>query len=832
MNELLESFTSHLKAVLTRALCLAVEEGGDTITPTHLLWALGTEEGCLGSEILHKAGATTEGFRRIAQLHGEASFPDDAVLRASTVTPQLSEESKTMIEKAVHIASVHGHRYVGTEHLLHGIVEAKTPTIISFFAVEQIREDVLKDHLATVFKTTANFPDSAKIGGPKPVQQEDQKPCEDCGQIHPEEQDDKSSALEYFTTELTDKDIAEGIDPVIGRDEEISRVVSILARRTKNNPLLLGEAGVGKTAIAEGLAQRILAGKVPDALARMHIHRLDMAAMVAGTMYRGDFEARVTQLLDELNDRDDVILFIDEIHTIMGAGAASGSLDAANMLKPALARGELRCIGATTPQEYKKHIATDAALERRFATVTVREPSVDETHELLTGIVARYEAHHGVTYRNDVIDTVLQIANRYMPNKQFPDKAIDLLDEAGAYANVRRKPMDKNAAVLRSLEEELGQVQHDKRHAITSEKFPDASKLKERETEILKEIERIRETPLNRPTVTVTPDMVRMVASRMTGVPLEKLTADDHDSLRSLADRLRKHVVAQDDAIDHVAAAMRRAKLGFAQPNRPLASFLFAGPSGVGKTALAKALAIETFGDVKSLIRFDMSEFSEGFSISKLVGAPAGYVGYRESAKLTDALKERPYSIVLFDELEKAHKDVQALLLQILDEGFITDATGTKVNFHNAVVIMTTNVGRDRFEKTSLGFSMSEDRGTKLQTELRAVLEEHFRPELVNRIGHVCLFKPLNREDLVAITKMGIADLVSRLQSAKLTVTLPKKLAEVLAKDVKPAHGARDVHRVIEEKLEHHIANAVLKTKKAKTTLNVTFTTDGSIQVK
>ncbi|MEK7632849.1 MAG: ATP-dependent Clp protease ATP-binding subunit [Patescibacteria group bacterium] len=836
MNELLETFTSHLKAVLTRALCLAVEEGGDTIAPTHLLWALGTEEGCIGAEILRKAGATPASLRRLVFLD-EAGLPDDAIMRASKITPLLSEESKAMIEKAVHAAGVHGHRYVGTEHLLHGIVEAKTSEIATYLVTDGISETVIRDNLATVFQTTANFPETlenAKGVRAAVKQTDDKKPCEDCGHVHADDEhgEEKDSALGYFTTELTDKEIADAIDPVIGRDEEIDRVVAILARRTKNNPLLLGEPGVGKTAIAEGLAKRILEGTVPDAVLRLHVHRLDMSALVAGTMYRGDFEARVTQLLDELQERDDVVLFIDEIHTIIGAGAASGSLDAANMLKPALARGELRCIGATTSAEYKKHIMVDAALERRFATVTVREPSANETLSVLKGIKHRYEKHHTVLYPDAVLETIVRIADRYMTSKQFPDKAIDLLDEAGAHANVGRKPADRRALKIRALETELERIRESKSSAVTNERFPDAVAFKEKETKLQCEIDELKAAPITHPVITITNDMILAVASKTTGVPLARLNADDHESLRSLDERLQRHVVAQDSAVSIVANAMRRAKLGFAKPNHPLASFLFAGPSGVGKTALAKALALEMFGDAKALIRFDMSEFAEGFSVSKLVGAPAGYVGYREGAKLSDALRDRPHAVILFDELEKAHKDVQALLLQILDEGSITDATGAKVNFQQSVVIMTTNAGQDRLQKKNLGFHEAQNSTSQIHDDLRAVFEEQFRPELVNRIGHICVFNPLKSDDIIAITKLAIDDMIARLKTAKLSVTLPKKLAETLAKHVKTSHGARDIHRVLEERLEHTIANAILATKRPKSHLNVTIEKDGNIKVR
>ncbi len=835
MNELLETFTSHLKAVLTRALCLAVEKGGDTIAPTHLLWALGTEEGSIGAEILKKAGATPATLQHLVLLPS-TGLAEDAIARASTITPLLSEASKTIIEKAVHAAGTHGHRYVGTEHLLHGIVEANVAETQAYFSHNNVNETLLRDNLDTILKTTANFPDAPNAPrSPFPTKpSEQQKPCEDCGHVHPADEhgDENNSALGFFTTELTAKDVADTIDPVIGRDEEIDRVIAILARRTKNNPLLLGEPGVGKTAIAEGLAKRIVEGSVPDAVMRLHIHRLDMSGLVAGTMYRGDFEARITQLLEELHDRDDVVLFIDEIHTIIGAGAASGSLDAANMLKPALARGELRCIGATTSAEFKKHIMVDAALERRFATVAVREPNTRETLQVLAGIRHRYETHHAVTYSPSALETIVHIAERYMPSKQFPDKAIDLLDEAGAHANIMRKTPNSNAKTLRALEHELAHIREAKVSAVTHEHFPDAIALKNHEAALEKRIAAIQETPVHRTPIAITSDMILAAASKATGIPLSRLTANDHAALRTLEDRLHTHVVSQHNAVANVASAMRRAKLGFARPNHPLASFLFAGPSGVGKTALAKALAVEMFGDAKALIRFDMSEFSEGFSVSKLVGAPAGYVGYREGAKLSDAMRDKPHSVILFDELEKAHKDVQALLLQILDEGSITDATGAKVNFQHSVVILTTNVGQDRLRKTHLGFHESSNLVHDAHTDLRTVFEEHFRPELVNRIGHICVFNPLTKEDIVAITTLAIRDMIGRLKTAKLSVTLPKKLAETLATHVHPRHGARDVHRVLEEKLEHTIANTILSTKRPKTKLTVTIEKNGSLRIR
>ncbi|MCR4312337.1 MAG: ATP-dependent Clp protease ATP-binding subunit [Candidatus Uhrbacteria bacterium] len=829
MNELIEKFTGHLKAVLTRALCFVVESGGETISPAHLLWALGTEDGCIGAEILRKAGVSQDSLRSLVGAPAKTeSLPSPAAVHA---TPLLSEDAKLIIEKAVLAAGMHQHRYVGTEHLLYGLMELTPADVSRFLGSESVNEKVIHENLTTVFKTTASFPDFPKHES-KPDPQT--KACEECGHIHPsgtegDTEETKSTALEYFTDDLTAKETAEGIDPVIGRDREIERVVNILARRTKNNPLLLGEPGVGKTAVVEGLAKRIALGTVPDAISNCRVLRLDMAALVAGTMYRGDFESRLTQVIDEVRERPDVILFIDELHTIIGAGAASGSLDAANILKPALARGEIRCIGATTQQEFKKHIETDPALERRFAPVLIDEPTKEQTHLILQGLKDRYESHHHVIYTPEAIASIVTIADRHMTGRQFPDKAIDLLDEAGAAANAN-KPSSKRSKNIRALEIELTRIRVDKAAAVADERFPDALALKEEEATLNEEIARLKKkTPVVAKT-TIDVDAILRVASRMTSIPLERLSADEHAALRELSDRLKRHVIGQEVAVDRVAAAIRRAKLGFGRNDRPLASFLFAGPSGVGKTELARAIAREVFSDHKAFIRLDMSEFSEGFTISKLIGAPAGYVGYRESAKLTDALRERPHAVILFDELEKAHRDVQALLLQILDEGMITDATGRPVSFRNAIVVMTTNAGRERFEQSTLGFG--ENANAPKIDDLRPFLEDHFRTELLNRIDHICVFRPLSTADVTEIAKKALNELVSRLSERNIVATLDKTLAAALTKSVSLKHGARDVHRVIEERVEHLIADAILSGKRRGKSFAITVDKAGKISVR
>ncbi|KKW30577.1 MAG: hypothetical protein UY72_C0008G0010 [Candidatus Uhrbacteria bacterium GW2011_GWD2_52_7] len=829
MNELIEKFTGHLKAVLTRALVFVVESGGETISPSHLLWALGTEDGSIGAEILRKAGVTPESLR--ALVGAPATSTSAASPAANHATPLLSEDAKLVIEKAVLAAGMHEHRYVGTEHLLYGLMELTPADVSHFLSHENVNEKVIGDNLSTVFKTTASFPDFPK----NDIKSEEHtKTCEECGHVHPansegEQDEPKSTALEFFTDDLTAKETAEGIDPVIGRDREIERVVNILSRRTKNNPLLLGEPGVGKTAVVEGLAKRIAEGTVPEAISHCRVLRLDMSALVAGTMYRGDFESRLTQVMDEVREHPEVILFIDELHTIIGAGAASGSLDAANMLKPALARGEIRCIGATTQQEFKKHIENDPALERRFAPVFIDEPTKEQTLAILDGLKSRYEKHHNVSYTPEAIACIVSVADRHMTGRQFPDKAIDLLDEAGAAANTH-KPAGKRAKQLRALETEIARVREDKALAVAEERFPDALALKEEEATIADELERLqKKTPASAKTV-IDVDFILRVASRMTNVPLERLSADEHAALRDLHKRLARHVIGQDSAIDRVSAAIRRAKLGFGRAHRPLASFLFAGPSGVGKTELARAIAHEVFSDHKAFIRLDMSEFSEGFTMSKLIGAPAGYVGYRESAKLTDALRERPHAVILFDELEKAHRDVQALLLQILDEGMITDATGRQVSFRNAIVVMTTNAGKERFEHSALGFG--ENAKTPEASDLRPFLEEHFRTELLNRIDHLCVFRPLSNTDVEHITHKALNELIERLAKNNILATYSKTLPQTLAKSVSLKHGARDVHRVIEEHVERLIADAILEQKRKGKALAISADKTGKISVK
>ncbi len=828
MPDILDKFTNHLKGVLTRALVFVVENGGETISPLHLLWSLGLQQGSIGSEILTKAGLSSEVLKNLV---GQREVPEMPQLTAiDRATPLLSEDSKKAVEKAVLSASLHEHRYVGTEHLLFGLLQTRTPEISQFLTGQSVSPDTLYEHLNTVFKTTAQFPDFTRQTNE--VTKPNLKPCEDCGDIHDKhEHAEEKSALEFFTLELTAPEHCKKLDILVGREHEIDRLAAVLSRRTKNNPLLLGEPGVGKTAIVEGLAKRIVSGDVPASLLGRRIFALDMGSLIAGSMYRGDFEGRLNDVLEDIRALPNAILFIDELHTIIGAGATTGSLDAANILKPSLARGELRCIGATTASEYKKHIELDPALARRFAPIHVHEPNANETLNILKGLLPRYEEHHGVRFAPGMLNLIVELSSKHMPGKQFPDKAIDLLDEAGAAAQSGKR-LDHERSQLKTKTEELEKIKRDKAAAVASEHFPDAISCKAAEDKLNTDIARLKNERAKHTETVINDQLILRVASRITGVPLEKLSTTDTERLRDLPVRLEKHVIAQPQAIAAVADAVRRAQLGISRAGKPLASFLFVGPSGVGKTELAKALAKEVFDDAKALLRLDMSEFAEGFAVSKLVGSPPGYVGFREGAKLTDAVKQRPHCVILFDEFEKAHADVHNLLLQVLDDGVLTDATGQSVSFRNAIIIFTTNAGRERFEGGELGFGGAKS-GQPNALDLRPLLENHFKPELLNRINRVVVFQRLLEKDLLKVIKRDLAELSQRLKQRGYFIKTESGAAQTLIKAVNPKFGARDVRRVVEEQIEQPLAELLLEHgKKSKKIYKIKAAKTGTIQIK
>jgi ATP-dependent Clp protease ATP-binding subunit ClpC len=800
MMEVTDKFTNHLKTVLTRALCLVVEQNGKTIEPNHLLWAIGTEDGSIGGEIIKKAGISENHLRTFANAFATVS---NTPKKTPAATPLLSTASKNAIEKAVLTATMFEYRYVGTEHLLSGLLQLQKQDLRDFLHSQGIPEKSILNALNNILRTTASFLERQKTSpyDPPPVMTELEGALDD---------EPTTSALEYFGVELTTKQMAEKFDPLIGREVEVNRLASVLLRKNKNNPLLLGDAGVGKTAIVEGLAKMIVNGKVANALLNKRIFRLDLVNLVAGTTYRGDFENRIQEILEELAAQPNIILFIDEIHNLVGAGSSSSNNDASNMLKPALARGQIRCIGATTWSEFKRHIEPDAALERRFQTINVKEPSLAETRLIINGLRTKYEAYHHVKFTKAAIDTTLKLAERYLHGKQFPDKAVDILDEAGAAAMLTNTTASA-AIKRRSLEEALTLARVNKASAVMSEQFLTASNYKKQEDSLNLEYSKLNNKDLTTPIKTIDHEDILRAVSHLTGISLTTLGTNQTTALKNLESRLQTQVVGQTNATSRVSQALKRAKLGLNRPNRPLASFLFVGPSGVGKTELARAIAHNFFDDQTAFIRLDMSEFAESYAVSKLLGSPAGYVGFREGAKLTDAVHAKPHSVILFDELEKAHSDVHNLLLQLLDEGLLTDATGKQVSFRNTVVIMTTNAGTARFSQANLGFSdSSQIVDQKLEADIRTLLEDSFRPEFLNRIDHTCLFRPLDQNDLTTIATIALENLKERLSEQNFSISFNKKIAPFIASRVSQKQGARDIRRLVEELIEHPLTDLIL----------------------
>ncbi|MFH1172950.1 MAG: ATP-dependent Clp protease ATP-binding subunit, partial [bacterium] len=729
--------------------------------------------------------------------------------------PKLSIEARKGIEKAVLIANLNNHKYVGTEHLLISLEQLQEKDWLGWLAQNQINLKRLKDYAPLLLKTTSRFSEITDnaIAGKEAIAGHPLLPG----------LEKTASALENFTTNLTDDEIQQNIDPVIGREEEISRLIQILARRTKNNPVLLGEAGVGKTAIVEGLAKKILAGQVPDVLLNKKIICLDLGATVAGTMFRGEFENRIKQIIEQVKNDPNLILFIDELHNIIGAGSAQGSLDAANILKPALARGQLRCIGATTFNEYKKHIANDPALERRFQPIIIEEPTADKTKAILLGIKENYEKYHQVSITNDAIEAAVDLSQRYLTDSFLPDKAIDLLDEAASGKRIKKKK-DKDIQLLEDAEMALKKISQDKEKAIQAENFSQAMTIKGREQSALAKLEYLKAKIAGQKVKTVgkiTRKEIAEIIAKMTKVPVTDLLTPEKDQLLNLEKIIGQKIIGQDEAVQAISQAIRRARAGLASRQRPLGSFIFLGPSGVGKTELAKVLAETVFGSPKALIRLDMSEFSESFNISKLIGAPAGYVGYRDTNKLTDAVRHRPYSVVLFDEIEKAHPETFNLLLQILEDGQLTDATGKAVNFKNTIIILTSNIGLSELNHCArLGFGSqanakpepAEAEYGKIKERLLAELKEQFRPEFLNRLDKIIIFRPLNQEAIKKIVGLQITELNQRLAEMDIRLILDQASLDLIAlRSHLPQEGARAIRRNIQELLENQLADQLLK---------------------
>jgi ATP-dependent Clp protease ATP-binding subunit ClpC len=811
--DFLEKFTAHLKNVLKEAARLAADLRHRELTPEHLLYALARQKGSISMEILVKAGITPDSLKQhIIQrnLRTLASPPF-----GDTDDPILSDATKKAIEKAILIANQYDHRYVGTEHLLSSLLKLEDAEIVDALRIHRVTRSDIQQHLVVVLKNTSKFPDLTNLleqtGAtdeeyPLPMQTRSREP--------------RGNALEFFCTDLTDERLQESIDPVIGRQREIERLIHILSRRTKNNPVLIGEPGVGKTAIAEGLAKRIVQGNVPPVLASKKVYCLDLSLVVAGTVYRGEFESRLKQVIEEVKSNPNAILFIDELHTLIGAGGASGALDAANILKPALAKGQLRCIGATTLDEFHKHIESDPALERRFQPIIIEEPSQEETIEILRGIKENYERYHQVGISESAIRAAVTLSTRYLQEKLLPDKAIDCIDEAAAKVKI----LKKSNAVMRDIETQertLDALRSKKQRAVNEERFDDALAMKEEERRVLTAIGALREKQARssrRLVGHITEKDVAEVIGRMTGIPVGEILEQEQKKLLHLEHELKKHIIGQDDVLRTIASCIRRSRAGLSAPNRPLGSFIFLGPSGVGKTETAKVLARTVFGNDDALIQFDMSEYAESFQASKLIGAPAGYVGYKEGGKLTESVKRRPYSVVLFDEIEKAHPDIFNLLLQILDEGHLTDAVGKKVNFKNTIIILTSNIGLQELNRhAAIGFHDAKGRESRdrdyddIKERVVGALRQQFRPEFLNRIDTILVFHPLGKRHALPIVNLQLRELCARLASRNIVLSLSDSVRKHLGeKGITPDQGARGLRRLLQDEIENPLAEHLL----------------------
>ncbi|WP_254172825.1 ATP-dependent Clp protease ATP-binding subunit [Planktothrix pseudagardhii] len=704
--------------------------------------------------------------------------------------------AKRVLELSLEEARQLGHNYIGTEHLLLGLIregEGVAARVLENLGVDlsKVRTQVIR-MLGETAEVAAGGSNSRT----------------------------KTPTLDEFGSNLTQMAAEGKLDPVVGRQKEIERVIQILGRRTKNNPVLIGEPGVGKTAIAEGLAQRIATNDIPDILEEKRVVTLDIGLLVAGTKYRGEFEERLKKIMDEIRSAGNVILVIDEVHTLIGAGAAEGAIDAANILKPALARGELQCIGATTLDEYRKHIERDAALERRFQPVMVGEPSVAETIEILYGLRERYEQHHKLKISDEALEAAAKLSDRYISDRYLPDKAIDLVDEAGSRVRLINSQLPPAA---KELDKELRQVLKEKDEAVRSQDFDRAGELRDREMEIKSQIRSISQTKKSETTRSeddspiVTEEDIAQIVASWTGVPVNKLTESESEKLLNMEGTLHQRLIGQDEAVKAVSRAIRRARVGLKNPNRPIASFIFSGPTGVGKTELTKALASYFFGSEEAMIRLDMSEYMERHTVSKLIGSPPGYVGYNEGGQLTEAVRRRPYTVVLFDEIEKAHPDVFNMLLQILEDGRLTDAKGRTVDFKNTLIIMTSNIGSKVIEKGGggLGFEFSENENDAQYNRIRNLvneeLKQYFRPEFLNRLDEIIVFRQLNKEEVKEIAVIMLKEVFGRLVEKGITLEVTDKFKERLVEEgYNPSYGARPLRRAIMRLLEDSLAEEIL----------------------
>jgi len=783
-----ERFTERAKHVVSAAREEATRLGSEYVRTEHILLGICREPDGIAARALENLGIDVE----VLALEIEQQVQrGNAVVSGDDIT--FTPRAKKVLELAVEEARRFNHSHIGTEHILLGLVKEG----------EGIAAKVLQDMKIDLERIQTEvvrlLGDQGKPGAPQAgTAKKSQTP-----------------ALDTFGRDLTALAAEDKLDPVIGREAEIERVIQVLSRRTKNNPVLIGEAGVGKTAIVEGLAQAIIHGDVPDLLLNRRVLTLDLAGVVAGTKYRGQFEERLKSVMKEIRRADNIILFIDELHTIVGAGAAEGAVDAANMLKPALARGELQCIGATTMDEYRKHIEKDAALARRFQTILVEAPTVDQTIEIIHGLRDKYEAHHRVKFSDDAIVAAAKLSNQYITDRFLPDKAVDVIDEAGSRARLQ---ITTRPPALKEIEQEIDRVTQEKETAIRRQEYEKAAGLRDRERTLialLEEKKREWEKKRDSAETIVTTDDIAYIVSKWTGVPLTKIEEKESERLLRMRDELHKSIVGQDDAIDAITRAIQRSRAGLKSGKRPVGSFLFLGPTGVGKTLLAKSLATFLFGNESALITIDMSEYMEKFAVSRLAGAPPGYVGYNEGGQLTEQVRRRPYSVVLFDEIEKAHPDVFNILLQVLEDGHMTDSTGRKVDFRNTVIVMTSNIGARKIGRnTTVGFQRDgvEDQHKEMRDRVTDEAKKVFNPEFLNRIDEILVFHRLTHQQLVDIVDIQVAEVIERVREKGLEMIITAEAKEFLVRTGSDEqYGARPLRRAVQQYVEDPLSELLLR---------------------
>ena len=804
-------FTNSCNKAIEIASEIAMELGHSYIGTEHILYGLIEEENGIASKVLNNQGITAE---RVLETIEAFVGKEEPINQIVDFTPR----TKRIIEISFLEARKLGYNYIGTEHLLTAILREGDSIATRILLNLDCDIPKLYNEIIKVINEGENYVRGDDIQGNYSKNGKGKR-----GSFN------QTQALNQFSEDLTMKAEEGKLDPIIGRKEEIERVIQILSRRTKNNPCLIGEPGVGKTAVVEGLAEKIISGDVPNILKDKRVVSLDISGMVAGAKYRGDFEERIKKALNEVKKVGDVILFIDEVHTIVGAGAAEGAIDAANILKPLLARGEIQLIGATTIEEYRKYIEKDSALERRFSPVNVEQPSEKETIEILKGIRDKYEAHHNVKITDEAIETAVKLSSRYITDRFLPDKAIDLIDESAS--QVRMKIYNEPDEI-KMLQEKIDIIMKEKEEAIYNQEFEKAATIRDEEKELKDRLEKALNLWRKKKTkdiIEITEDNITEVISKWTGIPVQKLSQDDNEKLKNLEEKLHERIIGQDEAVKAVAKAIRRGRVGLKDPKRPIGSFLFLGPTGVGKTELSKAISEILFENENAMIRLDMSEYMESHSVSKLIGSPPGYIGFDNGGQLTEKIRRKPYSVILFDEIEKAHPDVMNLLLQILEDGRLTDSQGREVNFKNTVIIMTSNLGaRHITEKKTLGFgetSKENEEYEEIKKEVIKELKRELRPEFINRIDEIIVFHKLNDEDMKKIAQIMLKQVENRLKEQKFLIEIDESVASlIIDKGIDKTFGARPLRRTIQNLIEDKISEEILDgklNKNKKSTINV-----------